>query len=87
MDFALKEMCKKKIIDKKSEALIMYERDLLVKMNHPFISNLKFAFQDEDKLYLVMDLSTGGDLRFHLYKNKCFNETQTKFFIACVMIY
>ena len=86
MDFALKEMCKKKIIDKKSEALIMYERDLLVKMNHPFISNLKFAFQDEDKLYLVMDLSTGGDLRFHLYKNKCFNETQTKFFIACVIL-
>ena len=79
-------MCKKKIIDKKSEALIMYERDLLVRMNHPFISSLKFAFQDEDKLYLVMDLLTGGDLRFHLYKNKCFNEIQTKFFIACVIL-
>ena len=79
-------MCKKKIIDKKSEALIMYERDLLVRMNHPFISSLKFAFQDEDKLYLVMDLLTGGDLRYHLYKNKCFNEIQTKFFIACVIL-
>ena len=79
-------MCKKKITDKKSEALIMYERDLLVRMNHPFISSLKFAFQDEDKLYLVMDLLTGGDLRFHLYKNKCFNEIQTKFFIACVIL-
>ena len=64
----------------------MYERDLLVRMNHPFISSLKFAFQDEDKLYLVMDLLTGGDLRFHLYKNKCFNEIQTKFFIACVIL-
>lgn len=86
IDYALKEMCKKKIIDRKSESLIMYERDLLVKMNHPFISNLKFAFQDEDKLYLVMDLITGGDLRFHLYKNKKFNEAQTKFFIACVIL-
>lgn len=84
--FALKEMSKKKIIDRKSENLIIYERDLLSKINHPFISNLKFSFQDEDKLYLVMDLLSGGDLRFHLYKQKVFTEQQTKFYIACVIL-
>ncbi len=35
--FALKEMSKAKIIDKKSEKSIKYERDLLTKINHPYI--------------------------------------------------
>ena len=35
IQYALKEMSKMKIIDKKSEKSIKYERDLLSKMNHP----------------------------------------------------
>ena len=34
--FALKEMSKAKIIDKKSENSIKYERELLSKINHPY---------------------------------------------------
>ena len=33
--FALKEMSKSKIIDKKSEKSVKYERDLLSRMHHP----------------------------------------------------
>ena len=33
--FALKEMSKVKIIDRKSERSIMYERELLSKLKHP----------------------------------------------------
>lgn len=33
--FALKEMSKAKIIDKKSDKSIKYERELLSKINHP----------------------------------------------------
>ena len=36
-----------------------------------------YAFQDSEKLYLVMELSEGGDLRYHLFKNKKFNEAET----------
>jgi hypothetical protein len=36
-----------------------------------------YAFQDLDNLYLVMDLLTGGDLRYHIAKQKIFNEEQT----------
>ena len=36
-----------------------------------------YAFQDRDNLYLVMDLMTGGDLRYHLAKNRRFTEEQT----------
>lgn len=75
--YALKEMSKAKIIDKKSEKSIKYERDLLAKIKHPFIVNMNFAFQDKENLYLVMDLLTGGDLRYHITKMKTFTEEQT----------
>ena len=84
--FALKEMFKVKVIDRRSEFSIMSERNLLSKLKHPFIVNMHFAFQDFSKLYLVMDLLTGGDLRYHIAKIKTFTEIQTKFFLANLII-
>eukprot|EP01016_Furgasonia_blochmanni_P020338 TRINITY_DN2268_c0_g1_i1.p1 TRINITY_DN2268_c0_g1~~TRINITY_DN2268_c0_g1_i1.p1 ORF type:complete len:462 (+),score=43.57 TRINITY_DN2268_c0_g1_i1:480-1865(+) len=63
----------------------MNERQLLSTMRHPFLVNMIYAFQDRENLYLVMDLMTGGDLRFHLNKQKKFTEQQTKFFIASII--
>ena len=80
--YALKEMSKVKIMDRKSEKSIMSERNLLSRLNNPFIVNMICSFQDDDYLYLVMDLLTGGDLRYHLCFHKRFNEEQTKFFLA-----
>ena len=84
--FALKEMSKVKIIDRRSEISIMSERNLLSKLNHPFIVNMYFAFQDFCNLYLVMDLLTGGDLRYHIAHQKTFSEIQTKFFISNMLL-
>ena len=79
-------MSKVKIIDKRSEDSIISERELLSKIKHPFIVNMYFAFQDFQNLYLVMDLLTGGDLRYHLSKNKKFSENQTKFFLSNILL-
>ena len=79
-------MFKVKVIDKRSEFSIMSERNLLSKLKHPFIVNMHFAFQDFSKLYLVMDLLTGGDLRYHIAKVKTFTEAQTKFIIANLVL-
>jgi serine/threonine protein kinase len=84
--YALKEMSKVKIIDRKSEKSIKSEREFLSYLHHPFIVNMKYSFQDYDNLYLVMDLLTGGDLRYHLCGYHKFSENQTKFFIACVIL-
>ena len=69
--YALKEMSKTKIIDKKSEKSINSEREFLSKLHHPFIVNMHYAFQDKDNLYLVMDMLSGGDLRYRIscYRN------------------
>ena len=42
-----------------------------------FIVNMQYAFQDYDNLYLIMDLLTGGDLRYHISRHKKFSEEQT----------
>ena len=79
-------MSKLKVIDKKCEYSINSERVLLSKLHHPFLVNMHYAFQDNDNLYLVMDLLSGGDLRFHISRHKKFSEEQTRFFICCLII-
>ena len=54
------------MLDKKSVNSVMNERVLLENIKHPFLVNMVFAFSDRDNLYLIMDLLTGGDLRFHI---------------------
>ena len=83
--YALKEMSKLKVIDKKSIKSINSERELLSKLHHPFIVNMHYAFQDNENLYLIMDLLTGGDLRFHISRHKKFSEEQTRFFICGII--
>ena len=83
--YALKEMSKLKIIDRKSVKSIRAEREFLSKLNHPFLVNMIYSFQDSDNLYLVMDLFLGGDLRYHICHKKHFDEIQSKFFCACVI--
>ena len=84
--YALKEMSKVKIIDRRSEKSIKGEREFLSKLHHPFIVNMACAFQDYENLYLVMDLLTGGDLRYHLCHMQKFSEDETKFFFACLLL-
>ena len=86
--FAMKEMSKARIIDRKSVKSILAEREILSKMNHPFIINLHFSFQDSNKLYLIIDLAKGQDLRKKIgYSNtNQMNEEQTKFIAGCVIL-
>ena len=83
--FALKEMSKQKILDKKSEKFINNELLLLKKLYHPFIVNMHYAFQDNYNLYLVIDFCAGGDLRYHCSRYRIFSEEQTRFFISCII--
>ena len=65
----------------------MYERELLSRLRHSLIINLQYAFQDYNNLYLVLDLLTGGDLRYQIghHQRQYFSEIQTKFFVSCII--
>ena len=85
-EFAMKEMSKAMVIEKNCVSSILYERDLLSNFHHPFIINMIYSFQDSDNLYLVMNLVTGGDLRYQMTKMNTFSENQSKFLIACLVL-
>lgn len=84
--YAMKEMSKQRILAKKSVNSVLNERNLLSKLNHKFMVNMKYAFQDRNNLYLVMDYLGGGDLRYHICKHRRFTELQTKFFAANIIL-
>ena len=64
--FAIKMLKKSFIVEKKCVDQVFTEVELLRTLNHQFICNAHYAFQDERKLYLIMDVAMGGDLRYHL---------------------
>ncbi|KAJ1214067.1 hypothetical protein NDU88_001694, partial [Pleurodeles waltl] len=41
-----------------------------------------YSFQDEEDMFMVVDLLLGGDLRYHLQQNVHFNEESVKLYIC-----
>lgn len=75
--YAMKEMNKARILTKRSVKSVMNERQILTFLSSPFLVNMYYAFQDRENLYLVMDLLSGGDLRYHICKYRKFDEETT----------
>ncbi|RWA14832.1 hypothetical protein EKO27_g286 [Xylaria grammica] len=73
LSFALKYIRKDEVVRSESVRNIIRERRMLEHVNHPFICNLRYSFQDIEYMYLVVDLMSGGDLRFHISR-KTFTE-------------
>lgn len=65
---------------------VLEERNVLTMMKSNFVTNLKYALQDEDTLYLIIDIMTGGDLKFHLINAGRFTEKRAKFYAAQVLL-
>lgn len=78
-------MSKARVLHKRSVNSVLNERKILSTIRSPLLVNMQSAFQDRDNLYLVMDLLTGGDLRYRLSRRRYFTEYETKFFIACII--
>ena len=79
---AVKKMNKSEMIYKNQVAHVRAERDILTSANNPWIVELKFSFQDEKYLYLVMEYLPGGDLMTLLMKKDILAEDEAKFYIA-----
>lgn len=78
--YAMKILNKNQLKLSKQEIHTRNERDIMIKISSPFIVSIKFAFQDETNLYLVSEFMQGGELFFHLRKEKYFSEEFVKFY-------
>ncbi|KAF9162772.1 hypothetical protein BGX20_001602 [Mortierella sp. AD010] len=79
--YALKYISKEQVIKMEAVRNILRERQILESVDHTFVVNMRFAFQDDEYMYMCMDLMMGGDLRFHMNRRN-FAEDVVRFWIA-----
>ena len=85
MFFAMKVL-KKKEKDSNQKLHTITEKNILLKVQSPFIVELKYCFQDFKKLYIVMEFIQGGELFFHIRKTGRFTEDRAQFYIAEIIL-
>ena len=84
--FALKVLDKEKIVRRRLERYAFTERNILMKISHPFIVKLHYAFQTPEKLALIMDYCPNGDLSMKLQRETTFSEDVARFYICEILL-
>lgn len=84
--YAMKILKKRKIIELKQLENAKAENWILQNANHNSLVSTKWVFQNEQKIYFVMEFMKGGDLFQHLKRNGRFAEQQVKFMAACIVL-
>lgn len=64
--------------------MLTAELSALKRVDHAFIARLHFAFHTPSSIYIVLDLKTGGDLRYYLRKKLLFEEANVAFYVSCI---
>ncbi|KAM9381893.1 serine/threonine-protein kinase 32B isoform 2-T2 [Phaethornis superciliosus] len=80
--YAMKYMNKQKCIERDEVRNVFRELQIMQGLEHPFLVNLWYSFQDEEDMFMVVDLLLGGDLRYHLQQNVHFSEGTVKLYIC-----
>lgn len=84
--YAIKKMKKKYILKNSLLKQVKDERLMLAGLNHPFVVDLRYAFHSETSVYLVMQYLPGGELYFHMKKEKFFSEHRAKQYAAMIFL-
>ncbi|KAI7869346.1 kinase-like protein [Spinellus fusiger] len=84
--YALKYISKKQCSQMKIAHSVISERCLLERIHHPLIVNLRYAFQDDEHIFMVLDLMLGGNLRYHMGKQSNFPEERVRFYVADIAL-
>ena len=58
----MKTLCKRNGLEEIWLTYVRTERYVLAEIDSPFIVKLRYAFQTDKKLFLVIDFCPGGDL-------------------------
>ncbi|XP_040821992.1 serine/threonine-protein kinase 32B isoform X2 [Ochotona curzoniae] len=80
--YAMKYMNKQQCIERGEVHNVFRELQIMQGLEHPFLVNLWYSFQDEEDMFMVVDLLLGGDLRYHLQQSVHFSESAVKLYIC-----
>lgn len=73
-------------IHKKNYERTLNEKNILEQVNNPNIVKLYYAFQDHNKVYLMLEYLDGGELFHHLAEQKYMSEKNASFYIAQIIL-
>ena len=75
------------IVHKRTVEQTKTERNILESVSrHPFVVKLYYAFQDHEKLYLILEYAQGGELFHHLAIERMFPEETAAFYMAEIVM-
>ncbi|KAL7637343.1 UNVERIFIED_CONTAM: hypothetical protein RMT77_012069 [Armadillidium vulgare] len=80
--YAIKILRKDVIINRDEVTHTLTENRVLQKIDHPFLIHLKYSFTTPDRLFFVLEYVNGGELFFHLNKDRVFPEERARFYGA-----
>lgn len=83
--FALKVISKLDIVKRNFFENLKNEKNIMEKVNNPFVVNLEYCFASPSYVFFAMKFKQGGELYYHLRKKTRFSEKTTKFY-ACQII-
>lgn len=84
--YAMKCIRKDIILENEQMENIQLEKDILRQIDHPFLVNMEYVFQNDYRIYFLMKFVKGGELFRHLVEVRNFPENQSKFFAAQVAL-
>ncbi|XP_054085600.1 citron Rho-interacting kinase-like [Zeugodacus cucurbitae] len=76
--YAMKKI-KKSVV---TTSQVKEERDIMARRSSEWITNLQYAFQDTDNLYLIMEFLPGGDLLSLMSRQGPFHEELARFYLS-----
>ncbi|KAJ3343038.1 serine/threonine protein kinase psk1 [Gonapodya sp. JEL0774] len=84
--FAMKVLRKAHIVLHSTHRHTRAERQILEEVRHGFVVRLYYAFQTEERLYLVLGYAGGGELFGYLTKERMFGEEVGAFYLGEVLL-
>lgn len=84
--YAMKCLNKKQIMGENQIHAVLEERQHLSRMNSDFVVCLKYAVEDSENFYLIEDLMSGGNLKYHLNRDDYFTEPRAKYYAAEILL-
>lgn len=86
INYAMKSITKPMEEDDALKKQILEERHKLLRIKHPFVVTLHYAFQSAAKLHFIFDYVSGGTLEHLIKKNKKLNEDQARFYLCEIIL-
>jgi len=90
--FALKIQSKRLILKYRQQENVIREKNIMYKIDHPFIIRMINNFQDDTFLYMVVKLYQGGELFHYIHTRRRQDDVESlklectsKFYSACIL--